>query len=179
MACVCVCMCGTDQVLHHSSADVWPHTYVSQGLYCLSSSDAWEPISSQPSRAASPAGGSYILAAGGRTVCPPVCIASSQARDAVAFCRQRRGHDAGRRLRVDGGRLPPAAAAQPPAAQPAAATAAAAPVPAAAAAGAIPAAATGAAAAMMMISTDALNTEKSVGQLGPIFRTALKICSPR
>lgn len=71
MACVCVCMCGTDQVLHHSSADVWPHTYVSQGLYCLSSSDAWEPISSQPSRAASPAGGSYILAAGGRTVCPP------------------------------------------------------------------------------------------------------------
>ncbi|XP_051927148.1 uncharacterized protein LOC127604191 isoform X2 [Hippocampus zosterae] len=53
-----------DQVLHHSTADVWPHTYVSQGLYCLSSSDAWEPISSQPSRAASPAGGSYILAAG-------------------------------------------------------------------------------------------------------------------
>ncbi|XP_019745793.1 uncharacterized protein LOC109527986 [Hippocampus comes] len=61
---VCVCVCGTDQVLHHSTADVWPHTYVSQGLYCLSSSDAWEPISSQPSRAASPAGGSYILAAG-------------------------------------------------------------------------------------------------------------------
>uniref|UniRef100_A0A3Q2YAU5 Family with sequence similarity 131 member Ba n=1 Tax=Hippocampus comes TaxID=109280 RepID=A0A3Q2YAU5_HIPCM len=46
------------KVLHHSTADVWPHTYVSQGLYCLSSSDAWEPISSQPSRAASPAGGS-------------------------------------------------------------------------------------------------------------------------
>ncbi|XP_051245610.1 uncharacterized protein LOC127357431 isoform X2 [Dicentrarchus labrax] len=54
-----------DQVLHHSSADVWPHTYVSQGLYCLSSSDAWEPITSQPSGVASPAAGSYIMATGG------------------------------------------------------------------------------------------------------------------
>ncbi|XP_044191880.1 uncharacterized protein LOC122969909 isoform X3 [Thunnus albacares] len=54
-----------DQVLHHSSADVWPHTYVSQGLYCLSSSDAWDPITSQPSGMASPAAGSYIMAAGG------------------------------------------------------------------------------------------------------------------
>ncbi|KAM9385880.1 uncharacterized protein KZ484_007467 [Pholidichthys leucotaenia] len=54
-----------DQVLHHSSADVWPHTYVSQGLYCLSSSDAWDPITSQPSGVASPATGSYIMAAGG------------------------------------------------------------------------------------------------------------------
>ncbi|KAM4539515.1 uncharacterized protein PAE49_020332 isoform 3-T3 [Odontesthes bonariensis] len=54
-----------DQVLHHSSADVWPHTYVSQGLYCLSSSDAWDPITSQPSGVASPAAGSYIMAAGG------------------------------------------------------------------------------------------------------------------
>nr|XP_057902697.1 uncharacterized protein LOC131101495 isoform X3 [Doryrhamphus excisus] len=53
-----------DQVLHHSSADVWPHTYVSQGLYCLSS-DAWDPITSQPSGLASPAAGSYIMAAGG------------------------------------------------------------------------------------------------------------------
>ncbi|KAM6899958.1 uncharacterized protein FYW49_018068 [Xenentodon cancila] len=53
-----------DQVLHHSSADVWPHTYVSQGLYCLSSSDAWDPITSQPSGMASPAAGSYIMAAG-------------------------------------------------------------------------------------------------------------------
>ncbi|TKS88796.1 Protein FAM131B [Collichthys lucidus] len=53
-----------DQVLHHSSADVWPHTYVSQGLYCLSSSDAWDPITSQPSGVASPAAGSYIMAAG-------------------------------------------------------------------------------------------------------------------
>ncbi|KAM8841391.1 uncharacterized protein AB9W97_001729 isoform 1-T1 [Spinachia spinachia] len=58
-----------DQVLHHSSGDVWPHTYVSQGLYCLSSSDAWDPITSQPSGAgsgvASPAASSYIMAAGG------------------------------------------------------------------------------------------------------------------
>ncbi|XP_034561633.1 uncharacterized protein LOC117828536 isoform X2 [Notolabrus celidotus] len=54
-----------DQVLHHSSADVWPHTYVSQGLYCLSSSDAWDPITSQPSGVASPGGGSYIMATGG------------------------------------------------------------------------------------------------------------------
>ncbi|XP_048085968.1 uncharacterized protein fam131ba isoform X2 [Alosa alosa] len=51
-----------DQPLHHSTADVWPHTYVSQGLYCLSSSDAWEPISSEPSGVASPAAGSYVLA---------------------------------------------------------------------------------------------------------------------
>lgn len=50
----------TDQVLHHSSADVWPHTYVSQGLYCLSSSDAWDPITSQPSGMASPAVGGSI-----------------------------------------------------------------------------------------------------------------------
>ncbi|XP_039977039.1 uncharacterized protein LOC120786048 isoform X8 [Xiphias gladius] len=54
-----------DQVLHHSSADVWPHTYVSQGMYCLSSSDAWDPITSQPSGVASPAAGSYIMASGG------------------------------------------------------------------------------------------------------------------
>lgn len=53
-----------DQMLHHSSADVWPHTYVSQGLYCLSSSDAWDPITSQPSGMASPAAGSYIMATG-------------------------------------------------------------------------------------------------------------------
>lgn len=39
----------SDQGLHYSSADVWPHTYVSQGLYCLSSSDAWDQITSQPS----------------------------------------------------------------------------------------------------------------------------------
>uniref|UniRef100_A0A3B4AP45 Uncharacterized protein n=1 Tax=Periophthalmus magnuspinnatus TaxID=409849 RepID=A0A3B4AP45_9GOBI len=51
-----------DQILHHSSADVWPHSYVSQGLYCLSSSDAWDPITSQPSGMASPAASSYIMA---------------------------------------------------------------------------------------------------------------------
>ncbi|KAG9344933.1 hypothetical protein JZ751_009473 [Albula glossodonta] len=50
-----------DQILHHSSAEVWPHTYVSQGLYCLSSSDAWEPISNEPSGVASPATGSYSM----------------------------------------------------------------------------------------------------------------------
>ncbi|KAM6967714.1 uncharacterized protein fam131bb isoform 2-T2 [Aplochiton taeniatus] len=53
-----------DQILHHSSADVWPHTYVSQGLYCLSSSDAWEPTSNEPSGVASPAAGSYVMAGG-------------------------------------------------------------------------------------------------------------------
>ncbi|XP_056596768.1 uncharacterized protein fam131ba isoform X2 [Triplophysa dalaica] len=53
-----------DQPLHHSSADVWPRTYVSHGLYCLSSSDAWEPISNEPSGVASPATGSYIMAGG-------------------------------------------------------------------------------------------------------------------
>ncbi|XP_016388369.1 uncharacterized protein LOC107724098 isoform X6 [Sinocyclocheilus rhinocerous] len=53
-----------DHPLHHSSAEVWPHTYVSQGLYCLSSSDAWEPISNEPSGVASPTAGSYIMAGG-------------------------------------------------------------------------------------------------------------------
>ncbi|XP_062395176.1 uncharacterized protein fam131bb isoform X2 [Sardina pilchardus] len=53
-----------DQILHHSSAEVWPHTYVSQGHYCLSSSDAWEPISNEPSGVASPAAGSYVMAGG-------------------------------------------------------------------------------------------------------------------
>ncbi|XP_058260270.1 protein FAM131B isoform X3 [Hemibagrus wyckioides] len=43
-----------------TSREVWPHTYVSQGLYCLSSSDAWEPISNELSGMASPAAGSYI-----------------------------------------------------------------------------------------------------------------------
>ncbi|XP_075897383.1 uncharacterized protein fam131bb isoform X4 [Nelusetta ayraudi] len=50
-----------DQILHHSSAEVWPHTYVSQGHYCLSSSDAWEPINNDPSGVASPAAGSYVV----------------------------------------------------------------------------------------------------------------------
>nr|XP_046155721.1 uncharacterized protein LOC123996379 isoform X3 [Oncorhynchus gorbuscha] len=54
-----------DQILHHSSADMWPNTYVAQGLYCLSSSDAWEPISNEPSGVASPAAGSYVMPQGG------------------------------------------------------------------------------------------------------------------
>ncbi|XP_016413962.1 protein FAM131B-like isoform X2 [Sinocyclocheilus rhinocerous] len=53
-----------DQTVHHSSAEVWPHNYVSQGLYCLSSSDAWEPISNEQSGVASPATGSYVMAVG-------------------------------------------------------------------------------------------------------------------
>ncbi|XP_067254711.1 probable serine/threonine-protein kinase MARK-C [Chanodichthys erythropterus] len=53
-----------DQIMHHSSAEVWPHSYVSQGLYCLSSSDAWEPISNEQSGVASPATGSYVMAVG-------------------------------------------------------------------------------------------------------------------
>ncbi|KAK7157367.1 hypothetical protein R3I93_008753 [Phoxinus phoxinus] len=54
-----------DQIVHHhSSAEVWPHSYVSQGLYCLSSSDAWEPISNEQSGVASPATGSYVMAVG-------------------------------------------------------------------------------------------------------------------
>lgn len=54
-----------DQILHHSSAEVWPHTYVSQGHYCLSSSDAWEPINNDPSGVASPAAGSYVMGTDG------------------------------------------------------------------------------------------------------------------
>ncbi|XP_016111677.1 auxin response factor 19-like isoform X3 [Sinocyclocheilus grahami] len=53
-----------DQIMHHSSAEVWPHNYISQGLYCLSSSDAWEPISNEQSGVASPATGSYVMAVG-------------------------------------------------------------------------------------------------------------------
>ncbi|XP_029688288.1 uncharacterized protein fam131bb isoform X4 [Takifugu rubripes] len=54
-----------DQILHHSSAEVWPHTYVSQGHYCLSSSDAWEPINNDPSGVASPPAGSYVVGTDG------------------------------------------------------------------------------------------------------------------
>ncbi|XP_075321872.1 uncharacterized protein fam131bb isoform X2 [Odontesthes bonariensis] len=54
-----------DQILHHSSAEVWPHTYVSQGHYCLSSSDAWEPINNDPSGVASPPAGSYVMGTDG------------------------------------------------------------------------------------------------------------------
>lgn len=44
---------------------MWPHTYVSQGHYCLSSSDAWEPINNDPSGVASPAAGSYVMGTDG------------------------------------------------------------------------------------------------------------------
>ncbi|XP_072250144.1 protein FAM131B isoform X1 [Leuresthes tenuis] len=54
-----------DQILHHSSAEVWPHTYVSQGHYCLSSSDAWEPTNNDPSGVASPPAGSYVMGTDG------------------------------------------------------------------------------------------------------------------
>ncbi|KAM9309990.1 protein FAM131B [Pholidichthys leucotaenia] len=50
-----------DQILQNSSAEVWPHTYVSQGHYCLSSSDAWDPINNDPSGVASPPAGSYVM----------------------------------------------------------------------------------------------------------------------
>ncbi|XP_048850412.1 protein FAM131B-like isoform X2 [Brienomyrus brachyistius] len=53
-----------DQMLHGSSAEVWPHTYVSQGLYCLSSLDGWEPVSRDPSGVGSPAAGSHVVADG-------------------------------------------------------------------------------------------------------------------
>ncbi|XP_057195717.1 protein FAM131B isoform X3 [Triplophysa rosa] len=53
-----------DQMVHHSSAEVWPHSYISQGMYCLSSSDAWEPISNEQSGVASPVTGSYVMAVG-------------------------------------------------------------------------------------------------------------------
>lgn len=55
------CLFFPDQILHHSSAEVWPHTYVSQGHYCLSSSDAWEPINNDPSGVVSPPAGSYVV----------------------------------------------------------------------------------------------------------------------
>ncbi|KAJ8389427.1 hypothetical protein AAFF_G00119650 [Aldrovandia affinis] len=55
---------STDQILHQSAADMWPHTYVSQGLYCLSSSDAWEPITDEPTGIASPSAGSYVMVGG-------------------------------------------------------------------------------------------------------------------
>uniref|UniRef100_A0A8C7Y2C3 Family with sequence similarity 131 member Bb n=1 Tax=Oryzias sinensis TaxID=183150 RepID=A0A8C7Y2C3_9TELE len=41
--------------------EVWPHSYVSQGHYCISSSDAWEPIKNDTSGVASPPAGSYLM----------------------------------------------------------------------------------------------------------------------
>ncbi|XP_072317283.1 uncharacterized protein fam131bb isoform X2 [Eucyclogobius newberryi] len=50
-----------DQMMQHTAAEVWPHSYISQGHYCLSSSDAWEPISSNPSAVTSPPTGSFVM----------------------------------------------------------------------------------------------------------------------
>lgn len=44
--------------LAQAPMDGWPHSYVSQGMYCLGSSDAWE--ASDQSLIASPATGSYL-----------------------------------------------------------------------------------------------------------------------
>ncbi|KAJ7335275.1 hypothetical protein JRQ81_013216 [Phrynocephalus forsythii] len=44
--------------LTQAQYDSWPHSYVSQGMYCLGSSDAWE--TSDQSLIASPAAGSYV-----------------------------------------------------------------------------------------------------------------------
>nr|XP_020634259.1 protein FAM131B isoform X3 [Pogona vitticeps] len=44
--------------LTQAQYDSWPHSYVSQGMYCLGSSDAWE--TSDQSLIASPATGSYV-----------------------------------------------------------------------------------------------------------------------
>uniref|UniRef100_A0A3Q4G620 Family with sequence similarity 131 member Bb n=1 Tax=Neolamprologus brichardi TaxID=32507 RepID=A0A3Q4G620_NEOBR len=52
-----LCFSHNDIILYPS--EVWPHTY--QGHYCLSSSDAWEPINSDPSAVASPPAGSYVM----------------------------------------------------------------------------------------------------------------------
>lgn len=59
------CFFPPDQIMHHSSAEMWPHTYVSQGHYCLSSSDAWEPINNDPSGVVSPPAGSYVVGTDG------------------------------------------------------------------------------------------------------------------
>ncbi|XP_075965166.1 uncharacterized protein fam131bb isoform X1 [Anarhichas minor] len=67
-----------DQILHHSSAEVWPHTYVSQGHYCLSSSDAWEPITNDPSVMTTPPTGSYVVGTDGYDGQAAACFLSQQ-----------------------------------------------------------------------------------------------------
>ncbi|XP_015283607.1 PREDICTED: protein FAM131B [Gekko japonicus] len=44
--------------LNQAQYDSWPHSYVSQGMYCLGSSDAWE--TNDQSLIASPAASSYV-----------------------------------------------------------------------------------------------------------------------
>ncbi|XP_061270978.1 protein FAM131B isoform X2 [Bos javanicus] len=48
----------SQDALAQAPMDGWPHSYVSQGMYCLGSSDAWE--ASDQSLIASPATGSYL-----------------------------------------------------------------------------------------------------------------------
>uniref|UniRef100_G1PRJ9 Family with sequence similarity 131 member B n=1 Tax=Myotis lucifugus TaxID=59463 RepID=G1PRJ9_MYOLU len=48
----------SQDALTQAPMDGWPHSYVSQGMYCLGSSDAWE--ASDQSLIASPATGSYL-----------------------------------------------------------------------------------------------------------------------
>ncbi|XP_020853769.1 protein FAM131B isoform X2 [Phascolarctos cinereus] len=48
----------SQDALAQAPLDGWPHSYVSQGMYCLGSSDAWE--ASDQSLIASPATGSYF-----------------------------------------------------------------------------------------------------------------------
>ncbi|XP_077777127.1 protein FAM131B isoform X2 [Podarcis muralis] len=50
-------MMENQEHLAQAQYDSWPHSYVSQGMYCLGSSDAWE--TSDQSLIASPATGSY------------------------------------------------------------------------------------------------------------------------
>ncbi|KAI9515387.1 hypothetical protein NQZ68_026120, partial [Dissostichus eleginoides] len=77
-----------DQILHHSSADVWPHTYVSQGHYCLSSSDAWEPINNDSSGVMSSPAGSYVLGPEGYEGQAAACFLSQQQQQQLTLQQQ-------------------------------------------------------------------------------------------
>ncbi|KAG7263290.1 hypothetical protein CRUP_037814, partial [Coryphaenoides rupestris] len=50
---------GSNQGSVAHLSEVNQESITSRGLYCLSSSDAWEPINNEPSDVASPAAGSY------------------------------------------------------------------------------------------------------------------------
>ncbi|XP_063734395.1 AT-rich binding protein isoform X2 [Eleginops maclovinus] len=77
-----------DQMLHHSSAEVWPHTYVSQGHYCLSSSDAWEPINNESSGVVSSPAGSYVLGTEGYDGQAAACFLSQQQQQQLTLQQQ-------------------------------------------------------------------------------------------
>ncbi|XP_010783053.1 protein FAM131B-like [Notothenia coriiceps] len=77
-----------DQILHHSSADVWPHTYVSQGHYCLSSSDAWEPMNKDSSGVVSSPAGSYVLGPEGYEGQAAGCFLSQQQQHQLTLQQQ-------------------------------------------------------------------------------------------